>query len=394
VFCEAFKREGIMNTSANVSPVNNSNAGGRFAHIFRDHNLKLKRVSSNRETENQTHGAIILQKYKSKEPGKVGTSKITKHLSVYRKRYEEAIKKNDEKTAQRNLAKITALEAELQQTKKARRGREATAVDISWSITKFPPAEALKYDPNILNRLWEKCGKQIMSELFPEIPIEDIGVAGHVDQASLHFHTYFDVPDDTTFTALIKDNKYAEIQQRWNELVRAEFNDLPIETITPWSDRKEENPYLELAEYKRLTEMQSSEPIKSTTESTEIALEAQKALLEAQSTILEQSSVIEHLKAQPDDTVELLEHIAELHTAIKHEATPTELKQIVTEQEGRLKTKEPYKTAIERRNEAYKARLDEVRQIKPRQNSTDIRKAIEELDRFNNPKKDTDTKLG
>lgn len=382
-----------MKTSANINAVNGSNKGGRFAHVFRDHDLKLKRVSTDPEAIAGTQsGAIILQSYSPPEPVlKIGTSKITKNLSVYRKRYEEAVKKGDLKTAERNLAKVTALEAELSQTKRARRGLEAHVVEASWSITRFPPAEALKYDPNILNRMWEKCGKQIISELFPEIPIDKIGVAGHVDQASIHFHTYFDVPDNTTFTELFKGGKYSHVQQRWNELVMMEFSDLPIEKIVSY-DPEDAPEYMPLEEYKRKTNW--NEPIKSTTESTEIALEAQKALLEAQSTILKQSSVIEHLKAQSqDETVELVEHIAELHTAIKHDATPTELKQIVTEQEGRLKSKEPYKTAIERRNEAYKARLDEVRQIKPRQDRPDIRKAIEELEKFNNPTKDTNVKL-
>lgn len=305
-----------MNTSCNINPVNGANKGGRHAHVFRDHDLKFKRTSTDPEAiTGSKSGAVILQPYKPLEPVlKVGTSKITKNLAVYRKRYDEAVKKGDEKTAARNLSKIQSLEFELGQTQRARKGFEAHVVEASWGITKFPPADALRYDPAILQRMWEKCGKVIIQEIFPEIPIERIGVAGHIDQTSIHFHTYFDVPEDTTFTELFKGGKYSLVQQRWNELIRQEFSDLPVEHIVPFESY--ENPddipeYVELSEFKRKT--QQNEPKKEAVESTEIALEAQNALLEAQSTILEQSSVIEQLQSE-------LSNLRGIYNELKDEA--------------------------------------------------------------------------
>lgn len=50
-----------------------------------------------------------------------------------------ALEKGDLKTAERNKNKVELLEKELQNFKRARRGREASLVEASWSITKFPP---------------------------------------------------------------------------------------------------------------------------------------------------------------------------------------------------------------------------------------------------------------
>lgn len=245
-----------MNTAVNFNPVNGANRGGRLAHVFRTHNLNKKRVSSEHEAhQHHTSGAITLQPFKEpKLVATVGTSKITKNLSVYKKRYEQALAKGDEKTAARNLTKIKELELQLHETKRKRRGREASMVESSWGITKFPPNKALEYDPKILQKM-KDIALKIITDQFPYIDPTTIGVAGHIDQRSIHIHTVFDIPHDTTFTKMIANRRYTEFQQLWNKAIREEFSDLPIETITPKEESQKE--YLPLAEYKRQQEEQS-----------------------------------------------------------------------------------------------------------------------------------------
>lgn len=60
---------------------------------------------------------------------------------------------------------------------------------------------------------------------------------------------------------------------------------------------------------------------------------------------------------------ELLDHIAEIHVAVTQNTPISEIKQLVKRQEynllTRLRTKEPYKTALERRDQIYRARFRE-----------------------------------
>lgn len=60
---------------------------------------------------------------------------------------------------------------------------------------------------------------------------------------------------------------------------------------------------------------------------------------------------------------ELLDHIAEIHVAVTQNTPISEIKQLVKRQEynllTRLRTKEPYKTALERRDQVYRARFKE-----------------------------------
>lgn len=236
-----------MNTSINFNPVNTIQAGSKIAHVFRDHNLNKKRVSQEIEKNDDSRGAIILHPYvKLIDTRKQGTSKITKNLAVYRKRYEVALAKGDTKTAERNKKKIEQLEVELQGFRKARRGREASLVEASWSITKFPPSDALAYDKDILLKM-KDIALKILQDNFPELDIDQVGVAGHIDQASIHIHTVFDIPESTTFSKMLKDKKYGEFQREFNDAIRKKFSGLPIEKITPHSKK-----YLPLLEYKKL----------------------------------------------------------------------------------------------------------------------------------------------
>jgi hypothetical protein len=335
-----------MNTSMSFNPVNGTNKGGRISHVFRDHDLKKKRVSN--ELESGSMGAIILQPYKPKEPVlKIGTSKISTKLATYKKRYSVALEKGDEKTAARNLVKVQELELELSGTQKARRGREAELVEASWTITKFPPAEALKYDPLILIKMRDLAIK-IITEEFPQIKADQVGVAGHIDQASIHIHTVFDIPDNTTFSKMIADRKYSRFQQLWNEAIRDKFSNLPIETITPLSES--DKIYIGLAEFKKKTLL----------EATETTLEDSKALLEAQDSINAQSSEIDALKGE----IALLEDsVGELHQAIKNKATYSELEAIVEKQEPYIRNKPAYKSARERVEEVYKANIGRIKDI-------------------------------
>ncbi|DAB38849.1 MAG: hypothetical protein A2023_07190 [Sulfuricurvum sp. GWF2_44_89] len=172
---------------------------------------------------------------------------------------------------------------------------------------------------------------------------------------------------------------------------------------------------------------------KKLTDSTEIAIQAQNALLEAQNTIESQKGVIERLKAQnaekdksvtdiavqvgvlppetptfsaglvapkianaveqltvkaKEETDQLVDMIAELHSAIDHQ--DSDLLKIAHRQRETLSykrsTKEPYKTAVERRNEVYKGRLEQNR---PKQyaaaapHKTDVQEALAEIERYN-----------
>lgn len=173
---------------------------------------------------------------------------------------------------------------------------------------------------------------------------------------------------------------------------------------------------------------------KKLTDSTEIAIEAQNALLEAQNTIEAKKGVIERLKAQnvekdksvtdiavqvgilppetptfpaglvapkiaeaveqltvkaKEETDQLVDMIAELHSAIDHQ--DPDLSKIAHRQRETLSykrsTKEPYKTAVERRNEAYKGRLEQNR---PKEDAaavalhkTDVQEAMAKIERYN-----------
>lgn len=237
-----------MNTSINFNPVNSLQAGAKVAHVFRNHNLHKKRVSQEIEKTDHERGAIILQPYVKSaniDSKKQGTSKITKNLAVYRKRYQVALEKGDLKTAERNKNKVEFFEKELQNFKRARRGREASLVEASWSITKFPPKNALNYDKDILVKM-KNIALKILQNSFHELDINSIGIAGHIDQASIHIHTIFDVPDETTFSKMIKNKPYGAFQQEFNNAIRQEFSGLPIEKITPHGKK-----YVPLLQYKR-----------------------------------------------------------------------------------------------------------------------------------------------
>ncbi|AFL68551.1 hypothetical protein [Sulfurospirillum barnesii] len=288
-----------MNTSINFNPVNSLQAGAKVAHVFRNHNLNKKRVSQEIEKTDHESGAIILQPYEKSaniDLKKQGTSKITKNLSVYRKRYQVALEKGDLKTAERNKNKVELLEKELQNFKRARRGREASLVEASWSITKFPPVDALNYDEDILIKM-KDIALKILQSSFPELDIDTIGVAGHTDQASIHIHTIFDVPDNTTFSRMMKNKTYGAFQQEFNDAIREKFSGLPIEKITPNSKKyiplmqyKKENPIIQLKDNFDipLTSVDSYKENVKTLENENVKFEsligrykAQKQLLEA-----------------------------------------------------------------------------------------------------------------
>lgn len=268
--------EGVqaMNTSINFNPVNTIQAGSKIAHVFRNHNLNKKRVSQEIEKNDDDRGAIILHPYiKSIDTKKLGTSKITKNLAVYRKRYEVALSKGDIKTSERNKIKVEQLEKELQGFKKARRGREASLVETSWSITKFPPSDALVYDKDILLKI-KDIALKILQDNFPELDIDQVGVAGHIDQASIHIHTVFDIPESTTFSKMIKNKKYGEFQKEFNDAIRKKFGGLPIEKITPHGKK-----YVPLLQYKRENPLE--QPTKKNSTGIHMQLESQKEILEA-----------------------------------------------------------------------------------------------------------------
>lgn len=176
-------------------------------------------------------------------------------------------------------------------------------------------------------------------------------------------------------------------------------------------------------------------------ESTKIAIEAQNALSEAQITIESQNREIERLKAQnieKDKTVmdaavkvgvfssisptfcaelvapkiaeaieqtaikakehsdQLVDMIAEIHSAIEHQ--DPDLSKIAQRQRETLSykrnTTEPYKTAIERRNDAYKARLEQNR-VSSSPYKNEMREALETIEKYNKPQPSyTGPKLG
>lgn len=168
---------------------------------------------------------------------------------------------------------------------------------------------------------------------------------------------------------------------------------------------------------------------KRLTESAQIALKAQNALSEAQITIEAQKREIERLKTQSiekdkavmdvavqvgafsstsqtfraeliapkiveaveqtaaktkEETGQLVDMIAEIHSAIEHQ--DPDLRKIAQRQRETLSykrnTAEPYKTAIERRNDAYRARFEQSRSSSsPYKN--DMREALAKIEQYN-----------
>lgn len=168
---------------------------------------------------------------------------------------------------------------------------------------------------------------------------------------------------------------------------------------------------------------------KRLTESTETALKAQNVLSEAQSTIEAQKREIERLKAQntekdkivmeaavkvgvfattfptfrteliapkiadaveqitakaKDHSDQLVDMIAEIHSAIDHQ--DPNISKIVHRQREALSykrnTAEPYKTAIERRNDVYKARLEQNRSTS-NISKNDMREVLTKIEQYN-----------
>lgn len=168
---------------------------------------------------------------------------------------------------------------------------------------------------------------------------------------------------------------------------------------------------------------------KRLTESTETALQVQNVLSEAQSTIEAQKREIERLKAQntekdkivmeaavkvgvfattfptfraeliapkiadaveqitakaKDHSDQLVDMIAEIHSAIDHQ--DPDISKIVHRQRETLSykrnTAEPYKTAIERRNDVYKARLEQNRSTS-NISKNDMREVLTKIEQYN-----------
>lgn len=168
---------------------------------------------------------------------------------------------------------------------------------------------------------------------------------------------------------------------------------------------------------------------KRLTESTETALKVQNVLSEAQSTIETQKREIERLKAQntekdkivmeaavkvgvfattfptfraeliapkiadaveqitakaKDHSDQLVDMIAEIHSAIDHQ--DPDISKIVHRQREALSYKrntvEPYKTAIERRNDVYKARLEQNRSTS-NISKNDMREVLTKIEQYN-----------
>jgi len=168
---------------------------------------------------------------------------------------------------------------------------------------------------------------------------------------------------------------------------------------------------------------------KRLTESTELALKAQNVLSEAHNTIEAQKREIERLKAQniekdkivmeaavkvgvfatifptfraeliapkiadaveqitakaKDHSDHLVDMIAEIHSAVEHQ--DPDISKIVHRQREALNykrnTAEPYKTAIERRNDVYKTRLEQNRS-RSNASKNDICEVITKIEQYN-----------
>ena len=301
-----------MNTAINVNPVSGVAAGAKVAHVFRAHSLKPKRNSSEDE---RTNHAIIIRDFVRTPSTAKGVRELSAKLATYRKRAEEATKP---KTKERNLANCRELEKEMATRGKKRKGREAELVEASWAITKFPPLEALAHDPKIYLRI-AKIAEKMVTKYFG-IPPEKVGIAAHLDQASMHVHTLFSVPEGTTFTELLKGAKYAEIQREFNTLIREEFKDLEIQKITGFKK------YETLGDYKKssvakleqeLAKAKSSvETYKKLYESTDKLADTYKKRYEAEKAkapvVTEKEKVVEKIV-----TVENTTKIEELQEALK-----------------------------------------------------------------------------
>lgn len=239
-----------MNSTVRHKAIGSKNKGSQLAHTFRTHDLKPKGYSSNKEIGS---GAVVIRAFR--EPVlklKAGTSDITSRLSTYRNRYNKAMKEGKPDIAAANLDKVNQLEAERKQRRRKRKPREAELIDSSWSITEFPPKEALAKYPDILQRM-SKLATKILLDEFPMLTEKEIGVAGHIDQATIHIHTAFNVPEDQSWTSMLNGVSYSTHQQLWNEALKKEFPDLPIGDIKLNTESGAE--YLDLATYKQITEL-------------------------------------------------------------------------------------------------------------------------------------------
>ena len=323
-----------------------------IAHIERTHSLK-KNVKKNSEIKDINSEPHIIIFQKNVTPKKINEvdpktkTQISKQIQTYKTRLKkylsELTKLTDpkkielkEKTILRTETKIAELQKVSETILKKRPKYAFDFVDIPFSITKCSPDKLSVKDYEKLNQIALK----IVTTLF-DIDTKEVGQVAHLDQFSAHVHLSFHVPPGKTLTEITKSKinengdevklTYGEMQQEFNRLVIEAFPHLPIEKISPNSEKT----YLPLNQYK----LESGKE-KAVTE--EIAkLKTQNKSLQEQNRLLS------------DTNITLQEKVNSSYSKEQYDNMVTKAKEIMTRQKNQILVLQEKINNLEKTSETF-----------------------------------------